>query len=331
MSQESGKIITAIAESEEYPIFEVELVKDLVDFKWKQFAQMSHFIGAYFHLLNVISMIYYINRVYGKDVAKDAKTHEYTGTSEPNIPGLIGMTIGFTYALYHDGFQLCKQGTDYLKDKWNYIDMAYIFLGFYNIYRQYHGHTLDVQTKIVFITLVFLVLLKTFFFLRIIMSFSYIVTMIVNVVADLRVFLTFFAILILMFSAVFDIIAKASEDEYKKINPFFGNLFLTLRLSLNDFSFDLLTDKDSVLTPLQHWLFWIIWILMVLFSSLIFLNFIIAEVSNSYQTVKDQIDALIYKERAGLIDEVENITTDYNLKNNKYRFPKYIVIREMED
>ena len=123
--------------------------------------------------------------------------------------------------------------------------------------------------------------IKTFFFLRIIMSYSYIVTMIVNVVADLRVFLTFFAILIIMFSAVFDVIAKATQDEYTHINPFFGNLFLTLRLSLNDFNFDLL-KSEGVLSDLQHWLFWIIWILMVLFSSLIFLNFIIAEVSNSY-------------------------------------------------
>jgi len=40
---------------------------------------------------------------------------------------------------------------------------------------------------------------------------------------------------------------------------------------------------------------------------------------------------LIYKERAGLIDEVENITTDWTLNNNKFKFPKYIVIREMED
>ena len=32
----------------------------------------------------------------------------------------------------------------------------------------------------------------------------------------------------------------------------------------------------------MHVLFWGVWIFMVFFSSLIFLNFIIAEVSNSY-------------------------------------------------
>ena len=80
----------------------------------------------------------------------------------------------------------------------------------------------------------------------------------------------------------------------------------------------------------QHWLFWIIWVLMVLFSALIFLNFIIAEVSNSYQNVKMSIDALIYKERAGLVMEAEDISSASSKKNNKIKFPKYIVIRETE-
>jgi len=40
------------------------------------------------------------------------------------------------------------------------------------------------------------------------MSFSYIVTMIINVVYDLKVFLLFFTILIIMFSCIFDVIAK---------------------------------------------------------------------------------------------------------------------------
>jgi hypothetical protein len=44
-----------------------------------------------------------------------------------------------------------------------------------------------------------------------------------------------------------------------------------------------------------------------MFSSLIFLNFIIAEVSATYERVKDQIEALIYKERASLIAEAEDI------------------------
>ena len=69
---------------------------------------------------------------------------------------------------------------------------------------------------------------------------------------------------------------------------------------------------------------------MVLFSALIFLNFIIAEVSNSYQNVKENIDALIYKERAGLVMEAEDIMSSRTKLVNKRKFPKFIIIREME-
>ena len=46
---------------------------------------------------------------------------------------------------------------------------------------------------------------------------------------------------------------------------------------------------------------------MVLFTALIFLNFIIAEVSNSYTRVKENIYSYIYSERAKLISEAEEL------------------------
>ena len=74
-----------------------------------------------------------------------------------------------------------------------------------------------------------------------------------------------------------------------------GNILTTLRLSLGDFSFDVLTEPSKVkndsgemirnpnaLLDRQHIIFWIVWVLMVVFTALVFLNFIIAEVSNSY-------------------------------------------------
>jgi hypothetical protein len=164
------------------------------------------------------------------------------------------------------------------------------------------------------IIVIFIGLLKTFFFMRIKMNFSYIVTMILNVVSDLKVFLLFFMILIVMFSAVFDVISKNEALEYKHVGPFMGNIFTTLRLSLADFDFNVL--QGDTLNVKQHVLFWFIWVIMVLFSSLIFLNFIIAEVSNSYQTVKKDINALIYKERAGLVMETEDIMSEATKQND---------------
>lgn len=80
--------------------------------------------------------------------------------------------------------------------------------------------------------------------MRIVMSFSYIVTMLINVCVDLKVFLIFFAVLIVMFSMIFDVISKNDAAEYKMVGDYWGNVLTTLRLSLGDFDFSVL-DPDK--------------------------------------------------------------------------------------
>lgn len=65
--------------------------------------------------------------------------------------------------------------------------------------------------------------------------------MIMNVVADLRIFMIFFFILIMMFSMIFDVIAPNKADEYKYVGYYWGNILTTLRLSLGDFDFSVLS------------------------------------------------------------------------------------------
>jgi len=68
------------------------------------------------------------------------------------------------------------------------------------------------------------------------------------------------------------------NEEYEKIGLFFGYIFMTLRYSLGDFDFDASTELDTK----ENYLYWIIWFLTVVMTCVVFLNFIIAEASNSY-------------------------------------------------
>jgi len=174
-------------------------------------------------------------------------------------------------------------------------------------------------------------LMKTFFYMRVLESFSYIVTMVQNVVKDLRVFLAFFGILVFMFSLIFDVIAKNDAAEYHNVPPFFGNVLTTLRLALGDFDFGVLDNPDRPLNSKQHILFWLVWCLMVCLSSLIFLNFIIAEVSNSYGKVRVRVDEEVQKERASLITDVEAVLSPAYKKSHPKLYPRYVVIREPEE
>lgn len=63
-------------------------------------------------------------------------------------------------------------------------------------------------------------------------------------------------------------------------------------------------------------------------SNIIFLNFIIAEASESYNKVKEKLEALIQLERANMINECEQMAPPF-LKD-KERFPRYIIMRTVE-
>lgn len=160
---------------------------------------------------------------------------------EPRAIWLYIIQACLIYPLFYDGTQACKQGSAYLNDVWNYLDLLHIFAGYYNIYSQFCVGTWEMSSKIVIIMVTIFCLLKTFFFMRIVKSFSYIVTMIMNVVADLRIFMIFFFILIMMFSMIFDVIAPNKADEYKYVGYYWGNILTTLRLSLGDFDFSVLS------------------------------------------------------------------------------------------
>ena len=89
--------------------------------------------------------------------------------------------------------------------------------------------------------------------------------------------------------------------EYQQIGLFLGSFASSLRTSIGDFDF----DAAYYLTNEENSLYFFIWFLVVVITCIIFLNFIIAEASASYQNVKDNLEALINKERASLVSEAE--------------------------
>ena len=86
---------------------------------------------------------------------------------------------------------------------------------------------------------------------------------------------------------------------------------------------DHLKDNEQIV-------FWVLWLLVFLGGCLIFLNFIIAEVSASYEKVKEDIDALTYKERAKMVREAEDFVRKPEKGEYTDSFPKFFVIREQE-
>ena len=74
--------------------------------------------------------------------------------------------------------------------------------------------------------------------------------------------------------------------------------------------------------------FWIIWFIIALVACIIFLNFIIAEASASYEKINSNIDANIMNAKAILIAEADLLKPTWAKSQLKY--PKYIIKRTIE-
>lgn len=200
--------------------------------------------------------------------------------------------------------------------------------------------------KVIIIIVTAVMLLKTFFFLRLFESLSHLVLMMRQVVKDLKAFLIFYTILLWICGLVFSIIELGDLDqlksdekgasklklktypgvEYQYIPKFLRHFITLFRMSLGDFDF----GESTSLDPFDNHWFWVTWSISVIVTMVVFLNFIIAEVGNSYNIVNEKIQGLIEKERSILIEEAEDMMLT-KWKTNANLFPKYLIMREVEE
>ena len=278
-------------------------------------------------------MIIYVNAIYINNDKANA-----------NLYGILLM-LGIIYPMFYDIRQLYLLGPkEYFQDIFNYSDQIYVWASFFNVISQNFTDSFTLRNKLLMTVIFLQQIIKSFFYLRIFKSLSYIVTMIYTVIADLRVFLLFFTILVVLFGQIFAVLGVGNSkfegsalyeyvqdggddvpfEEYEQIGLFWGTLFSTLRIAMGDFDF----GAANYLTSAENGIYWFIWLLVVVMTCIIFLNFIIAEASASYEKVKENLKAQINKEKSTMVGEAEG-QLPYSIKN-EILFPKYVVIREVE-
>ena len=116
MSEEEGQLIGAISESEELRIFETDLIREVIDFKWDAFAAKQHRFGACIHLCYLIILIMYINDTFLEKQpvwADDIKVEDRTVINRkegPKVsPGYLCVVfVCLLYPTFYDGTQACK-------------------------------------------------------------------------------------------------------------------------------------------------------------------------------------------------------------------------------
>jgi hypothetical protein len=197
-------MMTLCSENDELSKFESESLRQLIEYKWETFGRNHHFVGCVLHIVNTLVIILYILSSY------------YAESSDSTLVILLACSV--TYPLLYETFQLFMNGGDYLWDKWNYADMSYIVMGFINIYLQIVLGPFNTICRALMCFVICMLIMKTFFFLRIFPALTPIVVMINSVIWDLRIFMLFYFLLIAFFCQGYAVLGVGNVDiEHRRL------------------------------------------------------------------------------------------------------------------
>jgi hypothetical protein len=97
---------------------------------------------------------------------------------------------------------------------------------------------------------------------------------------------------------------------------------VALRNSIGDYDFESMISE-----PKYIWLQWLVWLFVIFIGNVVFMNFIIAVVSDSYEKCINKMEAQSLLEKIDLIIEREQMLSAYEYQ--KYKdiwFPRYLYV-----
>ena len=198
------------------------------------------------------------------------------------------------------------------------------------------------QLKILLSFSIMMSLIKLVYLLRVFSALNFLVTMLINVCKEVFYFIILFTIFVLTFAEM-NHIMEVDISFYGRIPPISAHFIAVLRGAMGDFSvIDPFSGFDVVDNPeidgdgrYRHSFLiicftYLIWGFSVFFTSMIFMNFIIAVISDSYNQVIEYKEAHDYKQRVTMIYEREAQFNDKDFDNPIY-FPSVLIVRKKKE
>jgi ABC-type sugar transport system permease subunit len=151
--------------------------------------------------------------------------------------------------------------------------------------------------------------------------------MLLGTFQDLTTFLAFFGMVIGTFSVMVLILIPGANELYQS---HFSFVIVALRTSLGDNEISNYNDYLDGDVPSTSSLTWLVWLMIMVVGNVIFMNFIVAVVSESYEKCMQRQTIEKYRRRMQMIREKEIIMTREEWANERY-FPKSLILVEPEN
>ena len=207
-NDEGLSLFECLAGCNELAIFETDLIRDLIDYKWRTFAFYQHLAALIVHGSYVLVLIYYINFTYVEHREWDPVNEVMFISVHADPYYNYWQGVCLLYPVFLETYRVKKTGVGYFFQMSNQLDLAHIFFGFLNIYYQIKVGPDVLSSQLILIFECYLSLAKTFQFMKMVLAFSSIVTMIINVFLNLNNFVLYFLIQVVCFAMTFGIVAR---------------------------------------------------------------------------------------------------------------------------
>jgi len=247
------------------------------------------------------------------------------------------------FFLCYELIQFKKEGQEYLYDFWNIFELLGIFFYFWGTAMDLANDYFSDLNKIVFTITVLLSLVKRMYLLRVFRYLSFLVMMLIQVGNDVKMFMFIFLIFNLTFAECFHIV-DVDVTSYGRMPELLSLTIAVLRAAMGDFSiidpyvgFD---PVDSYIDPEtgqevethRHSRMIVIFTFVIFMASsyllfMIFVNFIIALIAETYGKVSQYYVAHDYHQRVILIYEREVLMQKETFENPIF-FPNILIIRQ---
>jgi len=280
----SPDILEAITESGELALFENQPMANVISAMWKHYYRKRYVLlfSFYFSMFaaNLLSAILAVE-------AREPSRNKITPLDD--ILTIYLLILG-VYNILYETYQAYL---NFEPDLWNLLDWCYYILLVVNSSLNLAGHAVWELGAVN----VVLSCLEVLFYMR---GFSYtgfLVRMLVQVFADLRMFMLVVCIIIMAFAGAFYTLYDG--DTYNQYNGVAGFIVWTYLL-MNQIIWETAFYEDAS-TP---WLATALICLFLFMTAIILLNFIIAILSDTFERVSQNQKAEGLKERAGIILEL---------------------------
>lgn len=323
-------------QSDKLSLFEQDVIQIIIDYKWNTYTEMYFKKKLYFYIVFMVFFIYDLETL----VIVDEHGHRVKDALYVFRKSMC-FIIGF-YFLVYEVVQCLNMGkAEYFGDHWNYFEVFGILIYWFASILDIANETVSDLSRMCYVLALLFSLVKILFLIRVYKNLSFLVTMIIQVMIDLKSFFIVFMIFSMIFAECFSIL-HIDHSSYGRLPSTIAQGVAAIRIAFGDFSivdpyrtFDYVNPLDETEYS-RNFIFvcftFMVFLLAAILLFMVFMNFIIAVISDSYATVTSHAVAYDYKQRCEMIYEREIHFKEGDFLNQQY-FPNILVVRrkKMQD